>query len=87
MFHREFLWPISTKWVQTLTFCITSIKNSLNTNRSLHSRLNFTFLSILVNLLLTGNDMCQSGTMPWSFIIVNASRSINLFSSVEAYLL
>ena len=79
MFYREFLWPTSTKWVQTLTFCITSIRNSLSTKFSLHSRLNFTFLSHLVNLLLTGNDMCHSQPMSYSYIIINASRSINLF--------
>ena len=74
--HREFL---CAKRVQTLIFCIIVIRNGLNTKHSLHSRLNFTFLSNLVNLLLTGNNMCHSQPMPQFFIIINASCSINLF--------
>ena len=48
MFHREFMWLTSAKWVQTLIFCITGIKNSLNTKCSLLSSVNFIFLSNLV---------------------------------------
>ena len=64
MFHREFLWPKSTKWVQTLIFCITGIQNRLNTKFSLHFRLNFIFLVKILILLLTGNDLCHSQPMP-----------------------
>ena len=54
-------------------------RNGLNTKRSLHFSAYFTFLSILVNFPLTGNDICHSQPKPWYFIISNASRSINLF--------
>ena len=74
VFHREFLWltvancgqpvPTSTKWVLTLIFCVIVTRNGLNTKRSLHSSAYFTFLSILVNLLLTGNHMCHSQPKP-----------------------
>ena len=56
--------PTSTKWVLTLIFCIIVTRNGLNTKCSLHSSAYFTFLSILVNLLLTGNDMCHSQPKP-----------------------
>ena len=85
MFHREFLWPTSAKWVQTLIFCIIVIRNGLNDKRSLYSSVNFTFLSNLVNSLLTGNDLCHSQPKPQHFIIINASHSMHC-SSVEAYL-
>ena len=60
VFHREFLWPISTKCDQMSWQLVNSIKNGLNTKHSLHSSANFIFLSILVNSLLTGNDLCHS---------------------------
>ena len=56
--------PVSTKWVLTLIFCIIVTRNGLNTKRSLHFSAYFTFLSILVNLLLTGYDMCHSQPKP-----------------------
>ena len=56
-----------------------SYQERLKYQHSLHSRLNFTFLSNLVNLLLTGNNMCHSQPMPQFFTIINASCSINLF--------
>ena len=56
--------PTSTKWVLTLIFCVIVTRNGLNTKCSLHSSAYFTFLSILVNLLLTGNDMCHSQPKP-----------------------
>ena len=71
--------PKSTKWVLTLIFCVIVIRNCLNTKHSLHYSAYFTFLSILVNLLLTGNDMCHSQPKPQHFIISNASHSIDLF--------
>ena len=74
------------KWVQTLIFCIIVTRNGLNTKHSLHFSVYFTFLSIFVNFLLSGNDMCHSQPKPYSFIISNASRSMHC-SSVEAYLL
>ena len=86
MFHREFLWPTSAKWVQTLIFCIIVIRNGLNTKHSSHFWLNFTFLVQLLIFPLTGNDLCHSQPMPYSFIISNASHSMHC-SSVEAYLL
>ena len=54
-------------------------RNGLNTKHSLHFSAYFTFLSILVNFPLTGNDICHSQPKPWYFIISNASHSINLF--------
>ena len=86
MFHREFLWPTSAKWVQTLIFCIIVIRNGLNTKRSSHFWLNFMFLVQLLIFLLTGNDICHSQPKPQHFIIFNASHSMHC-GSVEAYLL
>ena len=86
MFHREFLWPTSAKWVQTLIFFIIVIRNSLNTKRSLHSRLNFMFLVQLLNSLWLVMTCVIPSQMAYSFIIFNASRSMHC-SSVEAYLL
>ena len=62
------------------------INNWLYIKHSLYSSAYFTFLSILVNLLLSGNDMCHSQPKPYSFINSNVSRSMHC-SSVEAYLL
>ena len=71
--------PTSTKWVLTLIFSITVTRNGLNTKHSLHSSIYFTFLVILVNFPLTGNDIGHSQPKPWYFIISNASHSIHLF--------
>ena len=79
VFHREFLWPTSAKWVSTLIFCITGIRNGLNTKRSLHSSAYFTFLVISVNQMLTGPDLCQSQPIVYYLISSNASHSICLF--------
>ena len=54
-------------------------RNGLNTKHSLHFSTYFTFLVILVNFPLTGNDICHSQPKPWYFIISNASHSIHLF--------
>ena len=86
MLHREFLWPTSAKWVQTLIFCIIVIRNGLNIKCSSHFWLNFMFLVQLLILLLTGHDTCHSQPKPQHFIISNTSRSMHC-SSVEAYLL
>ena len=86
MFHREFLWPTSAKWVQTLIFCIIVIKNGLNNKRSLHSRLNFMFLVQLLIFLWLVMTCVIPSQMAYSFIISNASHSMH-FSSVEACLL
>ena len=86
MFHREFLWPTSAKWVQTLIFCIIVIRNGLKTKWSLHSRLNFMFLvQLLISPWLVMTCVIPS-KMAYSFIISNASRSMHC-SSVEACLL
>ena len=74
-----FLWPTSTKWVSALIFCITGLRNNLDTKRSLHFCINFTFLSILVIFLLTGHDLCHSQPMLHYLIGSNASHSIYLF--------
>ena len=86
MFHREFLWPTSAKWVQTLIFCIIVIRNGLNTKHSLHSGLNFMFLvQLLISLWLVMTCVIPS-QMAYSFYISNATHSMHC-SSVEACLL
>ena len=45
----------------------------------MHFSVYSTFLVILVNFPLTGNDICHSQPKPWYFIISNASHSIHLF--------
>ena len=87
--HREFLWLVVASQCQMSSdiniLChsyqqlVHITRNGLNTKRSLHFSAYFTFLSILVNFPLTGNDICHSQPKPWYFIISNASRSINLF--------
>ena len=86
VFHREFLWSTSAKWVQTLIFCIIVIRNGLNTKRSSHFWLKFMFLvqlSISLRLVMTCVIPSQ---MAYSFIISNASHSMHC-SSVEACVL
>ena len=78
--------PISTKCDQMSWQLVNSIKNGLNTKRSLHSRLNFVFLvQLLISLWLVMTCVIPS-QMAYSFIIYNASHSMHC-SSVEAYLL
>ena len=55
------------------------IVSSLNTKHLMHFCLNFTFLSILVISLLTGNDLSHSQPTMHHLISSNASRSICLF--------
>ena len=52
--------PVANKCQMSSDINILYHRNGLNTKSSLHSSAYFTFLSILVNLLLTGNDMCHS---------------------------
>ena len=86
MFHREFLWPTSAKWVQTLIFCIIVIRNGLNIKRSPHFWLKFMLLfQLLISLWLVMTCVIPS-QMAYSFIISNASCSMHC-SSVEACLL
>ena len=87
--HREFLWLVVASQCQmssdinilyhSYQQLVHITRNGLNTKCSLHFSTYFTFLSILVNFPLTGNDICHSQPKPWYFIISNASRSINLF--------
>ena len=87
--HREFLWLVVASQCQmssdinilyhSYQQLVHITRNGLSTKRSLHFSAYFTFLSILVNFPLTGNDICHSQPKPWYFIISNASRSINLF--------
>ena len=86
--HREFLWlVVASRCLMSSDInilyhsyqqLVNIIRNGLNTKCSLHFSAYFTFLSILVNFPLTGNDICHSQPKPWYFIISNASRSINL---------
>ena len=86
--HREFLWLVVASQCQmssdinilyhSYQQLVNITRNGLNTKRSLHFSAYFTFLSILVNFPLTGNDICHSKPKPWYFIISNASHSINL---------
>ena len=87
--HREFLWLVVASQCQmssdinilyhSYQQLVHITKNGLNTKHSLHFSAYFTFLFILVNFCLTGNDICHSQPKPWYFIISNASHSINLF--------
>ena len=87
--HREFLWLIVASRYQmssdinilyhSYQQLVHITRNGLNTKHSLHFSAYFTFLSILVNFPLTGNDICHSQPKPWYFIISNASHSIYLF--------
>ena len=87
--HREFLWLVVASGCQmssdinilhhSYQQLVHITRNGLNTKCSLHFSAYFTFLSILVNFPLTGNDICHSQPKPWHFIISNASCSINLF--------
>ena len=79
MFHREFLWPTSAKWVQTLICCIIVIRNGLNTKRSSHFWCKFHcfwFNSLGFPCWLVMTCVIPS-QMPYSFIIFNVSCSIN----------
>ena len=80
--HREFLWLVVASWCQMssdINILYHSItRNGLNTKCSMHFCAYFTFLSILVNFPLTGNDLCHSQPNGMHyFIISNASHSIN----------
>ena len=86
VFHREFLWPTSAKWVQTLIFCIIVIRNGWNTKHSSHFWLNFMFLVQLLIFLRLIMTCVIPSQMSYSFIISNASCSMHC-SSVEACLL
>ena len=87
--HREFLWLVVASQCQMSTDInilyhsyqqlVHITRNGLNTKHSLHFSAYFTFLSILLNFPLTGNDICHSQPKPWYFIISNASHSIHLF--------
>ena len=87
--HREFLWLVVASQCQmssdinilyhSYQQLVLITRNGLNTKCSLHFSAYFTFLSILVNFPLTGNDLCHSQPKPWYFIISNASRLIKLF--------
>ena len=87
--HREFLWLVVASQCQmssdinilyhSYQQLVHITRNGLNTKCSLHFSAYFTFLFILVNFPLTGNDICHSQPKPWYFIISNASHSINLF--------
>ena len=84
--HREFLWLVVASQckmssdINILYHKLVHItRNGFNTEHSLHFSTYYTFLSILVNFPLTGNDICHSQPKPWYFIISNASHSINLF--------
>ena len=87
--HREFLWLVVASQCQMSSDInilyhsdqqlLHITKNGLNTKRSLHFSTYFTFLVILVNFPLSGNDICHSQPKPWYFIISNASHSIHLF--------
>ena len=86
---REFLWLVVASQCQmssdinilyhSYQQLVHITRNGLNTKCSLHFSAYFTFLSILVNFPLTGNDICHSQPKSWYFIISNASCSINLF--------
>ena len=80
--YKEFLWPTSTKCDQMSWQLVNSIKNSLNTKRSLHFSVNFIFLTKLVNSLLTGNDLCHSHSMHCKVTETNACHS-NSFIVVQ----
>ena len=68
--HREFLWLVVASWCQmssdinilyhSYQQLVNITRNGLNTKRSLHFSAYFTFLFILVNFPLTGNDLCHS---------------------------
>ena len=87
--HREFLWLVVASQCQmssdinilyhSYQQLVHITRNGLNTKHSLHFSAYFTFLSILLNFPLTGNDICHFQPKPWYFIISNASHSINLF--------
>ena len=87
--HREFLWLVVANQCQmssdinilyhSYQQLVHITRNGLNTKCSLHFSAYFTFLVILLNFPLTGNDICHSQPKPWYFIISNASCSINLF--------
>ena len=87
--HREFLWLVVASQCQmssdinilyhSYQQLVHITRDGLNTKRSLHFSTYFTFLVILVNFPLTGNDICHSQPKPWYFIISNASHSIHLF--------
>ena len=88
MNHREFLWLVVASQCQmssdinilyhSYQQLVNITRNGLNTKHSLHFSAYFTFLSILVNFPLTGNDICHSQPKPWYFLISNASRWVNL---------
>ena len=95
--HREFLWLVVASRCQmsldinilyhSYQQLVNITRNGLNTKHSLHFSAYFTFLFILVNFPMTGNDLCViPSQIAYSFIISNASRSMHC-SSVEAYLL
>ena len=96
MNHREFLWLVVASQCQmssdinilyhSYQQLVHITRNGLNTKRSLHFSAYFTFLSILANFPLTGNDICHSQPKPWYFIISNANHSINLFLAHWRYI-
>ena len=86
VFYREFLWPTSAKKYQ-MGSDINILYHSYQEWLKYQTFIAFQCIfHILVNSLLTGNDMCHSQPKPQHFIISNASRSMHC-SSVEAYLL
>ena len=68
--HREFLWLVVASRCQmssdinilyhSYQQLVNTTRNGLNTKRSLYFSAYFTFLFILVNFPLTGNDLCHS---------------------------